>query len=239
MPRDLNKQLIRNRDGEDDPLKDFSTHSSDRSVQVYFKDIESHLLRHIAAADVVVGCVAWLTSTSILKGLARKKGVSIIVQKEDFLRPDSYPRGNWALKQRELYKSLPAMLTRYDSSLDGTAVHMMSYCGDPTIDAVRCVGGHNARKHSAFPRAHHKFIVLCKETASTDSDNELAFSPYEVWTGSYNFTQNAARSFENAIVLKDTKVVNAFFQEWAQIAALSEPLDWDEPWVRPQWRIGS
>jgi hypothetical protein len=87
------------------------------------------------------------------KSLAAKKGVSIIVQKEDFLRPDSGSTGNWQLKHRHLYERLPAMLTRYDFSLSGTAVHMMPYCGDPAIDAVRCVGGHNARNQLAFPRA--------------------------------------------------------------------------------------
>ena len=51
------------------------------------------------------------------------------------------------------------------------------------------------------------------------------FVPRVVWTGSFNFTLNATNSFENAVVLHDPKIVNAFYQEWGQILALSEPLD--------------
>jgi phosphatidylserine/phosphatidylglycerophosphate/cardiolipin synthase-like enzyme len=60
-----------------------------------------------------------------------------------------------------------------------------------------------------------------------------------VWTGSFNFTYTGTRSFENAIYIEDPEVSRAYFNEWEQIAALSEPLDWESPYVAPQWRIGS
>lgn len=85
---------------------------------------------------------------------------------------------------------------------------------------------------------HHKFIVLCREVES-EPHTYMNYNPYEVWTGSFNFTKNAGSSFENAIVLKDVHLVKAFFSEFAQIAALSEPLDWESEWVQPQWRLGS
>jgi hypothetical protein len=38
----------------------------------------------------VIGCIAWLTNTKIIQALRKvDQGVQIIVQKEDFLRPDS------------------------------------------------------------------------------------------------------------------------------------------------------
>ena len=114
---------------------------------------------------------------------------------------------------------------------------MMSYAGDPTIEAVRCVGNHNSQRVPAFPRMHHKFIVLCKEIGGEDGYRN--YEPYEVWTGSFNFTKNAGFSFENAVVLRDADIVKAFFREYAQIAALSEPLNWEAEWVAPEWRVGS
>ena len=63
--------------------------------------------------------------------------------------------------------------------------------------------------------------------------------PYKVWTGSFNFTNNAERSFENAVVLEEPSIVQAYFKEFQQIAALSEPLDWESEWVEPEWRIGT
>src|SRR5262245_13509725 len=90
----------------------------------------------------------------------------------------------------------------------------------------------------AFPRAHHKFVVFCREKHET-GEGWLNYTPYEVWTGSFNFTANACKSFENVIVSSDPNIVLAFFKEYAQIAALSEPLDWEVAWTEPQCRIGS
>ena len=56
-------------------------------VNVYFKDIKQKLINHINEADVILGCVAWLTDFDILDALA-KKNTQILIQKEDFCRPD-------------------------------------------------------------------------------------------------------------------------------------------------------
>jgi len=50
-------------------LQDFGVSSADGNVRVYFKNIQSHLIQHIKAADIVVGYVAWLTCPSILQAL--------------------------------------------------------------------------------------------------------------------------------------------------------------------------
>jgi phosphatidylserine/phosphatidylglycerophosphate/cardiolipin synthase-like enzyme len=121
---------------------------------------------------------------------------------------------------------------------------MLSFAGDPSIDAVRCAGNLNAEKSAAFPRAHHKFVVFCRllSVASQTEEDEAqtpSFEPYEAWTGSFNFTKNATYSFENAVVSRDKNFVRAFFEEACQIAALSERLDWETEWTAPEWRIGS
>lgn len=197
----------------------------------------------IESADIIVGCVAWLTSKPIIEALAKKTGVSIIVQKEDFLRPDFGVKSNWKNELRKVYKNLPDSLSRYDAGLQGTSLFMMSFAGDSTIEAIRCVGNHNAEKIPAFPRSHHKFIVFCKSLENPKSEYGevigMNYEPYAVWTGSFNFTHNATMSFENAVVLKEQEIVKAFFKEYAQIAAISEPLDWNSNWTEPEWRIGS
>lgn len=219
-------------------LIDYSCVSSCGTVRAFFRDLEARLIEQIEAADYVYGCVAWLTSEPILEALASKRGVQIVVQKEDFLRPDGKDGSAWARRLRALYDALDNPIDRYHVA--GRA-NFMSFCGDPSIEAVRCVGNHNAAKNPAFPRSHHKFVLFGKiEIDDEDPDYPHRYvRPYAVWTGSFNFTKNAGRSFENAVLLTDPFVVAAFEQEWSQILALSEPLDWSSSWVAPQWRIGS
>lgn len=242
----LQSLLIRVDNSGTQQLENYNTTSKDEKIAVYFRDLEHHLLEYIREADVVIGCVAWLTSETILQALALKKHVSIIVQKEDFLRPDIASRPNWSRRLCDLYSKLPSF-DRYNLS---GLVSSLDTCGDPTLDAVRCVGNYNSEKKPAFPRSHHKFVLFCELLNHSWMDEEYEgkepemydidyIQPYAVWTGSFNFTSTAGRSFENAIVLKDQDIINAFYQEYSQIVALSEPLDWETPWSEPEWRIGT
>lgn len=207
-------------------LADVSARNDAIGVRAIFRNLEQELVSMISEADFVVGCVAWLTSEPILEALAAIHGAQIVVQKEDFLRPDMGASTAWKRHLRRMYDALEMPVDR--SSLP-SPVGGMSYCGSPYVDAVRCVGNHNAAKSPAFPRMHHKFVVFCRR----------GLEPYAVWTGSFNFTKNAGSSLENALVLTDHGIVQAYFREWAQILAISEPLDWRSEWVAPQWRIGS
>lgn len=74
---------------------------------------------------------------------------------------------------------------------------------------------------------------------TTESGSRIKISPYAVWTGSFNITKNAGMSFENALYITDMAIVNAYYQEFSQITALSESLNWFKDWVEPQWRIGT
>jgi hypothetical protein len=256
---DLNQIRIENHDTLGwKTLSDQTSSSTDGLVTVYFRGLERRLVRHVRKARVVVGCVAWLTSKPVLRALAEVPGgVSLVVQKEDFLRPDSGNRGGWKRQLRERYGALKTPPWRFD--FDDCLVSSLSTCGDPTLDAVRCVGNYNRDKKPAFPRMHNKFLVFCHvshgcsrcclshegcqagcDEGNHEGDYPRTFVlPYAVWTGSFNMTENATRSLENALLLKDPAVVNAYYQEWAQILALSEPLDWESDWVAPEWRIGT
>jgi hypothetical protein len=230
----LNKAAICT-DGEPLSLSDFTNEGTTASV--YFKDLEAHLIKHIEEADYVFGCVAWLTSFPILAALRRKLGVCLVVQKEDFLRPDTdvtYDNA-WKTSLQHAYTSLPAM----SRSGFGGLLSEMSVCGDNTLPAVRCVGLRADPAHRVAPRSHHKFVLFAKQHDPHIAWNLPMYFPYAVWTGSYNFTKNAGLSFENAVVLTHQHIVEAYMAEFEQIAALSESLDWSSEYVRPQWRVGT
>lgn len=147
---DLNKFQIDNDGNYNERFIDNSIESP-TGTKVYFRDIENHLLAHIKQADAVFGAVAWLTSYSILDALAEKDNVSIIVQKEDFLRPDVGSRTDFKSTLRTKYNNLTCVLTRYSF---GNILSSVSVLGDPSIEPVRCVGNHNRDKTPAFPRMH-------------------------------------------------------------------------------------
>jgi hypothetical protein len=220
-----------------EPLRNHNLTSG--NTEVVFCGIEDRLIEFVTGADLIVGCVAWLTNKRILSAMKMAGGVSLVVQKEDFLRPDLGSSSRWKVDLRRLYETLPAPPDRFAFA---GLVGSLSYCYDPTFDPVRCMGNHNAERSPAFPRMHNKFLVKCKHVESTQSDNcypQDAIAPIEVWTGSFNFTANAVASLENAVIIRDEAVATAYFNEWQQILALSENLDWESQWIAPEWRIGS
>ncbi len=237
----LNQATIPNADGPDQALKDFSV--KDNNIEVYFRNIKDKLLEKINEADIIVGCVAWLTDSTVLEALSAKTGVSIIVQKEDFLRPDSEKQTKQHL--RKLYRNIPGLPDgRYTQFSPSVTITDMSMCTSPELDAIRCCGMHNRNRSVAWPRAHHKFLVFCKQVPMPDSEEmspseQYFVRPYAAWTGSYNITNNSINSLENAIYLIHSKIAEAYLQEWGQVAGLSEPLDWTDDWVEPEYRIGT
>jgi len=212
-------------------------------VDVHFRDLDVALIRLIGGADMVAGCVAWLSHRAILTALAGVPGgVSIVVQKEDFLRPDMTHRAGWTASLRAMYGRLKG--PPYRHSIDHPVVSNLSFASDPAMPPVRCMGNHNSKRSPAWPRMHNKFLVFCKESIQDiDHDGEIErrniLTPYAVWTGSFNLSENACMSRENAVVLHGEDAARPFFDEWAQIVALSEPLDWETDWCEPEWRIGT
>lgn len=233
-------------------LSDYSTTGTAR-VTVHFRDLATHLIGYINKTSTVVGCVAWLTHLGILDALAKRDGVSLLVQKEDFLRPDSRS-GPSKDRLRQAYGRLHGLpRAAFDAEYDEELGY--SYLGHPSltaapgdhndldtmhvIDPVRCVGVRNSSQASATPRMHHKFLVFCRWMRLNQKDPVAILAPHAVWTGSFNFTHNGSKSLENAIVIRDPDIANAYMCEYLQLALISESLDWHSQWVAPQWRIGT
>lgn len=235
--KNLNDIRILTEDDETIPQSDYSTESA--GTKVYFKNLERRLIEHINESDLVFGCVAWLTSHGILD-ILKTRDCSIVVQKEDFLRPDTDVRDNFRRELRERYDKLGCSINRY--WMPGIVAELSTH-GSPEVYPIRCVGNHNTFKNSAHPRSHHKFVIFAKLVQNPDPRykdiSQRIAKPYAVWTGSFNFTKNAGHSFENAVYLTDPKIVEAFCNEFAQVYALSESLDWEQDWAVPEYRIGS
>lgn len=213
----------------------------DGNIDVFFENLDRYLAERIMDADLVVGCMAWLTSRRVLEALARTKhGCQIVVQKEDWLRPGIVGRN----ELQSMYSRLDCP-DRFDLPLRtaaGTARGGLSYCGDPTCQPVRVMGIRHQKGHNG-PRMHHKFLVFCKERLDLanqpDGEHCVDYEPYAVWTGSFNATENGAMSRENAIFIRSERLARLYCQEWTRTLALSEPLDWSSDYVEPEWRFGS
>lgn len=208
-------------------------------VNVYFDYLPKRLCDHIEEADATVGCVAWLTHFGILDALSHHP-TSIVVQKEDFLRPDISARGNWTARLRQAYDRLQGGMNRY--ALFSYLLDKLSFTWAFDFEPVRCVGNYNAEKKPAFPRSHHKFLVFLRADEMPEDGwdyHTQTYSPYAVWTGSFNFTDNAASSFENAVYIEDDEIAQAYLEEFIHVFALSESLDWTSHWIAPEHRIGT
>jgi hypothetical protein len=214
----LQKHAIREKD---DKFVSQSTSTTKNTLEVYFEDIEDKIIEKIRKADLVFGCIAWLTNEKILKEMEKKHCV-IVVQEEDFLRPDINFDGDkqkWKNKIFELYKQLDGHELQF-------IIKDINYFRWVNT-GVRRFGFINKDKSPAFPRMHNKFII-CAKYNTEDHNTTMTFN--EVITGSYNYTYNSTNSIENIMCVKDEKIVNAYFENFKDILVCSVPLDWSAEW---------
>ena len=212
---------------------DFSTRVvGNFAVESIFKNLEGRVVEKIRSADAVVGCVAWLTNEKILRALSEvKKGVSLILQKEDFLRPDFRTEADYVMRLHRQYSQLKEIEGPNDAQLEKLA-HDIGEASAEWIDlAVRCVGLAKDRSDVTLPRMHHKFLVFCRHVE--DFDQFWNYVPYAIWTGSFNMTFNGTQSIENAVYIENEQIATSFFDEWFQMLMISEGLDWVSPYSEP------
>ena len=169
---------------------------SDDAVTVVFRDIAARLVAIIdecGSEHLIDVCFAWLTHAAILDALARAKArgatIAVLVQKEDFLRPDAgsaHSRRQWTQRLRRAYNAIGTLMAGDFTRGDGESIDILfgAYVGEACaislgpgrsiddeaarsldgfnypIAAVRCVGNHNADNSPSFPRMHNKFVVV-------------------------------------------------------------------------------
>ena len=192
------------------------------NIILYFDNLENSLIKHIEEAEYVIGCVSWLTNMKIIKSLQNKKGVKLVIQKENFIKRDynySICLNEYYINLRKGYKSLPNLFNNIDNLKLDSDHPLFQICDkklsdDDYMDGVRCFG--IASKYNK-PLMHHKFLIFL--------DKKL--NAYGVWTGSYNFTNNANKSLDNGLFITDQKIINGYIEEFEQILFLSEKLNWE------------
>ena len=256
---DLNRDLVINHDFDfDAKVKTYDkTTTSTANVEAHVGKLTDALQTYIQKYDGVVGAVAWLTHEAILQQLAKKRFVSIVVQKEDFLRPDDNDAVVESKKFRDKMSALYSALPRFSSDssvrwglpLDDRDLNLFRppSGGDYNWGPIRCVGMCPDTKQQTIivPRMHHKFMVFLQKTYESLDEGDgtegiaAVLKPVAVWTGSFNPTFNAEKSRENAVFIEDPKLAKFYFDEWQTMLAVSEPLDWTSrtPAI-PSFRLG-
>lgn len=234
----------------------------DARVSVHIGNLSSKLIDCIHQSDGVVGCVAWLTHFGVLQKMAEKQFVSIVVQKEDFLRPDTTAamasRSDFKRNLHEHYSRLPNMESdggqimskRHGDhrargiDIKGVDIFKPPLGGWEDWGAVRCVG-YAKRENQIVPLMHHKFLVFLRRVKMTglspytgEVEEYTEFIPYAVWTGSFNISANAEKSRENAIFIEDMGISKFYLDEWQRLVSASESLNWTHDYVQGEIRIG-
>jgi phosphatidylserine/phosphatidylglycerophosphate/cardiolipin synthase-like enzyme len=205
---------------------------SEVEVEAYFKRLEEALVEKIATADAVVGCVAWLTSEPVIGALAaRPNGVSILIQKEEFLRPDIGDTRGFPARLRKSYAALPSINPPVDGWNEPRDAEIGS--GSYVDLSVRCIGFGRRKNEITLPRMHHKFLVFCRSTDFDESKTIWPYEPFAVWTGSFNMTRNGTMSLENAVFIRNYQIAEAYFSEWDSLLMVSEQLDWSSVYANP------
>ena len=230
---------------------------------VVFRNLGERLERLIDAhADkygnkgVILAAVAWFSSGKLLDALirAKEKGVTVmvVVQKEDFLRQDSKNMTREKFKEylRDKYSRLGQLCTDYnavescvlrsarrmcDEEMSGEFYWDDVFGEQPTnCDAVRCLGNHNSTGSPSFPRMHNKFMVFCAMAPDREYPEVDDVYADKVWTGSFNCSACADKSFENALIIENESIATMYMREFAALFLLSESLDWTSEWMKPE-----
>lgn len=184
---------------------------------MHFAGISDKLLDFIRGSEAIVGCVAWVTNRDVIGALSERP-VALIVNKEYALR--STDRKVHSQRQRQNLSELRGGLRRQDFPAPLRDIPT----GPDGIEPVRCVGHITRGNTGNTPLMHSKFIVRLHRG-----------KPVAVWTGSFNFTVNAASNIENVVEIHDKAIAAAYLDEFARVAALSEPLEFKAGKADPSW----
>lgn len=214
-------------------LKDNSIFMNNFSI--IFRNHKQILLEKIKNYNLILGCVAWVTDLDILKALSLIKNVCLVIQKEDFLRSDynDYKK-DWANILKKHYNDLKCELGTYDML---GLFKKLNVCNNFKIEPIRSVGNYNNSNNIISPKMHNKFLIFGNNIKTEEKENNISFD--SIWTGSYNLTETSYNSLENSLIIKHKETVEAYYNEFCQIYAISEELDWRHVWVAPEFRIGT
>ena len=195
-------------------------------ISVYFRGLKDKLISEINDSEIILGAVAWLTDHDLLEAIS-KKPCQIVLQKEDFLRPDMEVilSNSSKKKLKEAYGKLSFDYTSINFS---NKIFELSYDEIFDIEPVKCFGFLTEKMKHCSPKMHNKFLIFCYFDSTTNK-----IRPKKVWSGSANLTEMSMYSLENAILIDNEVIAMQYLKEYEYIYYLSESLSWDSTWISP------
>lgn len=181
-------------------------------VQTFAENVNAALLTVLetyAKNRLVVGCVAWFNSNAIIDLLCHCKGVSLIVNDEDYR--------TWGFRsvKKEKFDKLPAFKKKFSEvwgqKIADCEINCLKRSNYPPVMAFGVGGAENAKNASTM---HSKFIIIC-------DDNDM---PWALWSGTNNFTIKSERNIENAFFFINPELAMFYFRHYARTMIFSSPL---------------
>ena len=189
--------------------------SKHAEIEVHFRNLEEVLLRELVEADIVLGCVAWITSEPILEELARRTTCLILDHKIPTM--PAHRKEAYAALQYQDKTPIYNMLRNGHgweeyfcyTNEKGVPLPRTMY-GDWNFEAglYRVDGGR-------YRYLHHKFLIMLKSKGICTCGKDI-YEP-TVWTGSFNLTKNAKTGLENATIIRDPAVCASFLCEFLEV----------------------
>ena len=199
----------------------------DGPIVPYFENLEKHLISHIESASYIIGCIAWLTNENVITALSQKRGIKIIVNKEEFLNPEM------EISQRFFYQILHNKYNNLPNIFESECLccqKKMTLCpkfknifGEISPSDNNCSAILTCGIVNSLPKMHHKFLIFL--------DDQLNMTG--VWTGSYNLSRTSNFSLENALYIVKQDVIAEYLKEFIVIFQHSENYYWKSGLLSP------
>lgn len=184
-------------------------------VECHFRNLQQALLSEIEKADIVLGCVAWISDPIILESLTRRSTALILDSKVNRM----------GKKLTDLYSQLQHTDKEpiYEMLLDGIGSEKYLCYTDLEDNPVpkayaedwNFEGGLYA-VDGFYRYMHHKFLVMIEKVGNCNMCGKRKYRP-TVWTGSFNFTKNASKGLENAVIIRDDYISASYLCEFLEI----------------------
>jgi phosphatidylserine/phosphatidylglycerophosphate/cardiolipin synthase-like enzyme len=189
--------------------------SDKAQVECHFRNLQQVLLSEIEKADIVLGCVAWISDPLILESLTKRSTALILDSKINRM----------GKRLQALYAQLQHTDKQpiYDMLLNGLGSERYLCYTDTENEPVKGAYAEDWNFESGlyavdgfYQYMHHKFLVLIKEINPCNQCGKKMYQP-TVWTGSFNFTKNASKGLENAVIIRDRFISASYLCEFLEI----------------------
>ena len=205
-------------------------------VAVAFDNLQERLATEIRNAEAVFVAAGWLGDPQLLQALTECPHVGAIVTKDRMLRRGAADDPTTPAPHLATLRALQAVAAKRVRvggllPFDEGRLLLTSPKGEPVewTSGLRCFG------QVDHLDLHHKFVVF--GAAAADGDGRVAYTPSRVWTGSFNFTRGSSGRCENAVIIDDPNVANAYLIEWCQLLSLSESVPFHHARFCPEWTL--